>query len=104
MRNPSYPNLWESPFNVEVEGIRYFFSTRLHMEAFLRKLKKFREDTAAQLTKRYKVFVKHDRLADMYCYVSCETRGFYIIDTVAGREYTWPGAVELNGVKLIPQQ
>lgn len=70
------------------------------MSKFLKEYKTNREITAYRITKRYRIPVKMDLLADLYLYCTIENRGFFIRDQ-RGEGYTCPQAVLLNGEKLM---
>lgn len=92
-RNGIVYNLIESPYVVEYEGIRFFFSSSLHMEKF----RKQASDLLLGYTPKAMIRVNmRDRLKVNECgftlslldlYTRIETRGFGI--QIEGEFYKW---------------
>lgn len=93
-----------SPFIFTTNNITYYFSTQLHKVKFMENYENNRKLVEQNLTKRYKIPVKYDILADMYLYYTIETRGFYIVNQITGDEYRWAGEVILNGGRKIARK
>ena len=88
-RNGVCYNLQETPYTYEWRGITYHFSSPNHRAKFIRELKKKEMWLNDSLSRRFKVTVKMEILADIQLYTQVETRGFYII-TNDQCEYTSP--------------
>lgn len=98
-RNGIYYNLKKSEYTVEVNNIKYFFSSQRHLEKFLEQLEENREILAYSLYKRFKVWVSADELFDLVLYNKIESRGFLI--EIEGVDYECLESLRLDGVKKI---
>lgn len=77
-RNGVCYNLGCTPFHAEVGGYDFAFSSRTHLESFLRKAKVKTEWLNDSLSRRFHVVVKADELALVQLYQQVETRGFRV--------------------------
>lgn len=87
-------DLPNSPFVYEWRGMAYFFSSRNHMEKFLREVRKREEWLNDSLSRRFKCTVYLPILADVQLYTQIETRGFYI--SCKGTEYVSPSSIVIE--------
>lgn len=87
-----------SPYILQINEITYYFSSQLHLLKFQNKLSSNRELTKAYLSKKFKMHVKWNTLADLYLYTLIETRGFYI--KIKEVEYTCPECIKCVGTKM----
>ena len=94
-----YTKLNESPYYFNCDGLVYYFSSFLHNQKYIEKYEANREFVSNNLTKRYKIPVEYNRLADIYLYITIETRGFYVVSSYSREVYEWPGVVKLIGEK-----
>lgn len=94
----TYPRLARSPFSFTLDGVTYFFATERHMQKFMDSYKQNRNDVSINLTKRWRMPMRLDLLADLYLYSRVENRGFHII--YKGKVITWQGAIELSGLTM----
>ena len=68
-----------SHYRATVDGTTFVFSSQLHMDKFLNKLKENRETINRSLSNRFNVHVDVSALADVVLYKKIETRGFLIV-------------------------
>lgn len=71
-------NIECSPYVVQSHNIQYFFSSELHLKKFMEKTKSYSEEVAESLSRRFKVNVNFDILAELALYKKIETRGFVV--------------------------
>ena len=86
--------LFKSPFVCENEKLKFFFSSKLHLEKF----QKLRIEKASKirfsLSNRFNIDFDVWLLADLLAYRETETRGFFIIDLETGKP------LNINKIKL----
>ena len=78
MDNTVYYNLEESPFFVEIDDIKFYFSSENRKTKFLEKYKTIIENENSKVSVRYNNIVNFELLWLFYCYKRTENRGFYI--------------------------
>ena len=96
-------NLEESPYTYTMEygyeRLMFHFSSELYLGKFIERYIKNREEVNSSLTKRFKIEIHNDMLADLKLYSSIEKRGFYIA-TING-SVTCLSNIRLDGLALI---
>lgn len=78
-RNGVCYNLSETPFHAEVDGYDFAFSSRVHLESFVKKAKVKKDWLNDSLSRRFHVKVKSEELALVQLYHQVETRGFRVV-------------------------
>ena len=90
-----------SPHKTEVvygdEKLVYVFSSELYRNIFENKVMVNREKVNNSLSKRFKIEIKNNKLADINLYRMTEKRGFLIQGM---EEYSCLGNLKLDGVSL----
>lgn len=84
-RNGVVYDLNISPYRHTVNGLTFVFSSKLHLDKFIKKLKENRDIINYSLSKRFNMTVDVSQLADVVMYRKIETRGFLIV-TAEGKE------------------
>lgn len=77
-RNGVCYNLGDTPFHAEADGYDFAFSSRVHLESFVKKAKVRKDWLNDSLSRRFHVAVKADELALVQLYQQVETRGFRV--------------------------
>lgn len=77
-RNGVYYDLSVSTYRETVDGVTFYFSSRIHQKKFAERLKRNREEINRSLSNRFKLQVEMNGLADLVLYSKVETRGFYV--------------------------
>lgn len=95
---PFYDNLKDSAFWYELDGVKYFFSTELRRDNFIKRYQDNRKEVAARLKKRWRFDIESSLLADLYLYSSIELHGFYIEHN--GGAFEWQRQVKLDGLRM----
>lgn len=98
-RNGVVYNLKISPFIKNELGIRYFFSSKLHLNKFVAQRDANRISLEESLRKRFGFKVSLNIIADLLLYEKIETRGFYI--EVEKEEYLCKEDIILSGDLLM---
>lgn len=78
-RNGICYDLKISEYRHTVGGLTFVFSSRLHLEKFIKKLEENRDILNYSLSKRFNIPVDISELADIVLYRKIETRGFLIL-------------------------
>lgn len=81
-----YHNLMESTYSISLNGIEYFFSSKLYKKMFLERYLKNRAEYRYRMHKML-IEIDVDTLADLALYNFTEKRGFRV--RVKGRDMTW---------------
>ena len=84
-RNGVYYDLSCSSHRLEIDGLIFVFSSKLHLDKFKQKKQENREKINHSLTKRFAFNIDVSALADIVLYKKVETRGFLIV-TKGGTE------------------
>lgn len=87
-----------SEYRATINNITYVFSSELHKQKFIERVKDNRENINSKLTKRYGIEIENNILADLILYKSVETRGYLVINGVG--EKLCKETVKLDGVKV----
>lgn len=95
-RNGVVYNLKKSPYTVEENGIKFYFSSKNHMEKFNENLIENRNVLTYSLHKRFKTWLINNELYDLVLYSKVETRGFLV--TIEGVDYACLKEIVLSGV------
>lgn len=77
-RRGIYYNLSLSPFNITIDDITFYFSSKLHFQKFTERVNQFKEYTKTRMEKKVKVKCEINQLIVLMLYETIETRGFYI--------------------------
>ena len=75
--------------------LEFVFSSDYYRSMFIDKLEDNREEVSEKLSKRYKLNIRFDKLADIKLYEKVEKRGFLIIEE--GEQFSCPDSLRLNG-------
>ena len=67
-----------SPYSVTMNGMKFVFSSKSHLDKFKKKVKENRDIINYSLSKRFNIQVNVEQLADIVLYRKIETRGFLI--------------------------
>lgn len=78
-RNGVYYNLALSEYRETVNGLTFVFSSQIHKDKFLEKLNENRDIINYSLSKRFKMKIDLNLLADIVLYKKIESRGFLIL-------------------------
>lgn len=70
-------NLKISPFTVQTESIKFFFSSEFYANKFADMLKSNRDSFNQKISSRYDIPVRLNNLADLTLYKRIEIRGCY---------------------------
>ena len=96
-------NLEESPYTYTMEygyeRLMFHFSSELYLSKFCERYIKNREEVNNSLTKRFKIEITNNMLADLRLYANIEKRGFYIA-SING-SVTCLSDIRLDGLALI---
>lgn len=76
-----------SPFEVEHNGFIFKFSSITHKMKFIREMTKKEEWLNDSLSRRFKINIEIDIVADFQLYAQIEKRGCYIVDIVNNKEF-----------------
>ena len=68
-----------SQYRATIDGTTFVFSSQLHMDKFVNKLKENRDTINRSLSNRFNSHVDVSALADVVLYKKIETRGFLIV-------------------------
>lgn len=71
-------DLSESPYKFETESLIFYFSSKLHMNKFIKEYKTAREFIRSEWEKRAGVKVNFDKVSDVCIYRKIETRGYRV--------------------------
>ena len=106
-RNGIYYDLAMSPYQVTLQDLNYYFSSKLHMRKFLKQFPQHRVKINESLSNRFGVTVNLHVLPDLVLYRKIETRGFYVT-TSEGDKISWLHNIILDGdkvtVKSLPER
>jgi YHS domain-containing protein len=67
-----------SPYKYTEQDITFYFSSQLHKDSFISKLKENRNKINDSLSNRFKIDVEFNKLADISLYKKIESRGFLL--------------------------
>ena len=101
-RNGVVYNLKKSPYIVEENNIKFYFSSKNHMDKFKENLNDNRNTLAYSLYNRFKLYPIINEMYDIILYGKIETRGFLI--SIEGEEYVCQKSIILSGVKKIEKR
>lgn len=101
-RNGVVYDLIKSPYVVEENDIKFYFSSKNHMDKFNENLVDNRNTLSYSLYKRFKTWVNNEQLYDLILYNKIESRGFLVI--IEGDEFYCLKEIVLNGVKRISKK
>lgn len=101
-RNGIVYNLKKSPYIVEENGIKFYFSSKNHMEKFKENLDDNRNTLGYSLHKRFKTWLLCNELYDIVLYSKIETRGFLV--SIEGNDYICQKEIVLSGVNKIQRR
>lgn len=99
-RSGVYYNLALSEYRVKRLGVTYVFSSKLHMEKFTERVLENRSNINQSLSKRFKIDINVDILADIVLYSKIENRGFLILNE-ENEEITPENVIFKGGKALI---
>lgn len=85
-RNGIYYNLYESEYHLKINGVTYWFSSELYKRKFIERYIEERDILNYAQSKRFKINLNLNILADIRTYSSIEKRGFLI--EIKGVRYT----------------
>lgn len=91
-RNGIYYDLTNSPYRVIVNGFTFVFSSQMHLDKFIKKIKENRDIMNYSLSKRFKIKVKLITVPDLVLYRKIEGRGFLVLN---------PEGVEITAEEFI---
>lgn len=91
------PFIFEVSYNDEL--IRYAFSSEYNRTSFRNRIMENRENINNSLTKRFKIEISMDKLADIKLYSNIEKRGFLIETDRESIE--WLSIIRLDGNKVM---
>ena len=101
-RNGIAYNFYNSPYELKVSynnnDLLFRFSSANNVNKFKNKLKENRENIKVSLSKRFKINLSLDLVADIKLYNSIETRGFLIIHK--DEYFECLEEVEFDGIKM----
>lgn len=97
-RNGVCYNLSKSEYRYTINRVTFVFSSQLHLDKFVDRLKSNRDIINYSLTKRFNIEVDVSTLADVVLYKKVETRGFLI--EVEDEEITCLKSLKCNGAKM----
>lgn len=75
-----YLNLKESEYTFSIDGLTFFFSSKLYCEKFKNNLMNYIQNETYKLSQRYNVKINFDLFFMISLYKKIEKRGFYIIE------------------------
>ena len=97
-RNGVCYDLAISEYRHTVDGLTFVFSSQLHLNKFIQKVKESRDIINYSLSKRFNIPVDVSQLSDIVLYRKIEKRGFLVI-TVEGTELC-PNSLKFVGGKV----
>lgn len=77
-RNGVVYDLEFSPYKITVDEITYHFSSFNHLDKYKELLYKNRAALSLSLSRRFKIEIGAETIADIVLYAKVETRGFFI--------------------------
>lgn len=92
-------DLPNSPYNIKIGEITFFFSSATHLDKFVDMYKENQYAMQNSLSKRFKFIVDIEPVYSIFFYNKVETRGFYI--EFEGVGYSCLSSITLNGDRLI---
>ena len=98
-RNGVVYDLEKSPFIYLENGMKYVFSSQLHLDKFKARKKENRDIINYSLTKRFKLNCDVSLIADIVLYRKIETRGFLIYSCEGNKLCLI--TIKLGGVKVM---
>ena len=98
-RNGIVYDLKQSTYTAHYNNITFYFSSKNHLEKFIKNLSLNRETLSYSLFKRFNLKLNIFEIYDIVLYKKVESRGFLI--EYKGEFYTCPKQVILSGVKVI---
>lgn len=81
-------NLNESEYKLTLEGITFYFSSKVYLEKFKNKVKEFISIETAKIYVKYKINLNLDIYFMIAFYKRIEKRGFRVFDEVNKKEIT----------------
>ena len=81
-------NLNESEYKLSIEGLTFYFSSKVYLEKFKNKVKEFISLETAKIYVRYKINLNLDIYFMIALYIRIEKRGFRIYDEINKKEIT----------------
>lgn len=81
-------NLNESDYKLTIEGITFYFSSKVYLEKFKNKVKEFISIETAKIYVKYKINLNLDIYFMIAFYKRIEKRGFRVFDEVNKKEIT----------------
>lgn len=91
-------DLRNSPFTVQRNGLEYKFSSVKHREKFMNEVRIREEWLADSMSRRFKMDVRFDQLADLQLYRQVETRGFIVVHLETGKVIDDSWQVQYDGM------
>ena len=86
-----------SPYREYRNGFIFYFSSPSHREKFMKEVRKREDWLNDSLSRRFKIEMHVNVLADIQLYRQIETRGFYIINEL-GEEFGESWQIRLDGM------
>lgn len=94
-------DLKSSPYSYTVENRKYYFSSRLHVEKFEKRIGDKEREISTSLSNRFNIWVDFPIIAEIILYQQIEKRGFLIeILGEKGGLAEWPNQLKLSGARL----
>ena len=91
-------DLRNSPFTEQRNGLEYKFSSAKHREKFMNEVRKREDWLADSMSRRFKMNIRFDQLADLQLYRQVETRGFIAVDMETGKVIDDSWQVQYDGM------
>lgn len=83
-----YLNIEESDYKYTIEGISFYFSSKVYLEKFKNKVKEFISLETAKIYVRYKINLNLDLYFMIVLYTRIEKRGFRVYDEINKKKLT----------------
>ena len=92
-------NVADSPYTVEMGGLRFYFTTKKHQDKFMEGARENAEWVCESLMRRFHVHIGAELVGIVQWYCKCETNVFYVKVLESDEVCRCPEELELDGLR-----
>ena len=83
-----YLDIFESDYYYDLDGVRYYFSSKLYLNKFKDNVINYVNENSIKLKLRYKINLNFDLFLTLSYYRKVEKRGFRVVELSTERKIT----------------
>lgn len=83
-----YLDIFESDYYYDLDGVRYYFSSKLYLNKFKDNVMNYVNENSIKLKLRYKINLNFDLFLTLSYYRKVEKRGFRVVELSTERKIT----------------